>query len=284
MARPSFTNPVRGPRIVPSGQERTPEDRLPNGNLGFRVTSTHAQHAESGRAVGTDVGNFVAGDEVVAMAPGTVTFVEPKREGIVRLDHGDGWSSGYAHMDEVTLKVGAKVARGAVLGKVGKRGTTQVHLHFDIGHNGVKLDAWPLLEQNAITEEFAPLATLVVKGGTNLRKEPTTGARAHYIATDSAFDLLGVKTDGGWWEVAGESGFSWYRIRRESDWWVYTAGAKSVALTKWGLALVPPQPPADCSAYQNRIERARVALEGFANPHHAEEVAVSAALAMLKEA
>lgn len=282
MTRPSFTNPVLGPRIVPQGAEREPSDVLPNGRLGFRVSfnGTFAEHAAAGRAVGLDIGNFERGDDVVAMAPGVVSFVEPKNEGIVRIDHAEGWGSGYAHMDGITVVKGQNVPRGHVIGKVGKRGAEQIHLHFDLALNKVKTDPWPLLEQNDLTEDFEPLGRILVRAGTNLRKQATTDSRNHLITADSWFDLLGVKPDGGRWQVGPKTGSSWYRVRRESDWWVATILAGEIRATAAGLQLLPP---ADCTAYENRIRRALTALEGFANPHAAEEAAVAAARASLED-
>lgn len=284
MTQPVFRNPVDGPRIVPRGEDRRPEDKLPNGRDAFRVTSTQAEHLASGRTAGTDVGNYKGGDPVRAMAAGRVTFVEPTREGIVRIDHGSGWSSGYAHMDGITVAVGQEVAAGHPIGKVGKRGTREVHLHFDIRLNDRPLDAWSLLAQNAVGPDFLALGTLVVAGaragGINLRKEPHVEAAHYHIDTDAVFDLLGYKPNGGPWTVGGESGHGWYRIRRQELWWVYEAGAKDIALSELGQRLFPS---VDCTAQDNKLAAARTALAGIRQSHDATTSALDALVASITE-
>jgi len=49
------------------------------------------------------------------------------------VDHGNGEFSFYAHLSEVGKKVGDKVAKGEVIGKVGNTGnSTEPHLHFQL--------------------------------------------------------------------------------------------------------------------------------------------------------
>jgi len=49
------------------------------------------------------------------------------------VDHGNGEFSFYAHLSEVGKKVGDKVAKGEVIGKVGNTGnSTAPHLHFQL--------------------------------------------------------------------------------------------------------------------------------------------------------
>lgn len=284
MTQPVFRNPVDGPRIVPRGEARQPEDRLPNGRDAFRVTSTQAEHLATGRTAGTDVGNYKGGDTVRAMAAGRVTFVEPTREGIVRIDHGSGWSSGYAHMDGITVAVGQQVAAGHPIGKVGKRGTREAHLHFDIRLNDRPLDAWSLLAQNSVGADFLTLGTLIVagsaRGGINVRKEPHVEAEHYHIDTDSVFDFLGYKPNGGPWTVGDRSGHGWYRIRRQEYWWVYEAGAKDFELTDLGRLLFPR---IDCTPQDNKLAAARTALAGYLQAHDASAAALTALSASLKE-
>jgi murein DD-endopeptidase MepM/ murein hydrolase activator NlpD len=62
--------------------------------------------------------------------------------GIV-IDHGQGWSTQYCHLQKgsVVVAPGAVVKAGAPLGKVGLSGETEVaHLHLTVRHNGIAVD------------------------------------------------------------------------------------------------------------------------------------------------
>ena len=56
----------------------------------------------------------------------------------VIIDHGQGLSSLYAHLESVTVATGERVLAGEVIGAVGSTGnSTGPHLHFEIRANGV---------------------------------------------------------------------------------------------------------------------------------------------------
>ena len=55
----------------------------------------------------------------------------------VSINHGDGFSSIYMHMEYYTVSPGQTVSQGQVIGYVGKTGVTSgYHLHFGISYNG----------------------------------------------------------------------------------------------------------------------------------------------------
>ncbi len=61
----------------------------------------------------------------------------------VVVEHGDGWSTQYCHMAQgsVTVKDGARVRRGDVLGRVGLSGNTEFpHVHLTVRQNGKVVD------------------------------------------------------------------------------------------------------------------------------------------------
>ena len=59
----------------------------------------------------------------------------------VLIDHGDGYSSMYAHMSVRYVNTGDSVAKGQMIGRVGDTGnSTAAHLHFEIRYNGEKKD------------------------------------------------------------------------------------------------------------------------------------------------
>lgn len=79
------------------------------------------------------------GTPIYAVTDGRVVFAG--RHGghgnFVRLDHGGGLGTGYAHMSRIAVASGAHVRRGQVLGYVGSTGlSTGPHLHYEMYRNG----------------------------------------------------------------------------------------------------------------------------------------------------
>jgi len=75
-----------------------------------------------------------------------VTFVGYERKGYgryVKIDHGLGRTTLYAHMSRITknLRAGQKVERGDVIGYVGRTGlATGPHLHYELMFDGVQIN------------------------------------------------------------------------------------------------------------------------------------------------
>jgi len=56
---------------------------------------------------------------------------------MVEVDHGQGSSTRYGHLDEILVKTGDKVNAGDVIGKTGSSGrSTGPHLHYEVRHDG----------------------------------------------------------------------------------------------------------------------------------------------------
>ncbi|MET4665908.1 M23 family metallopeptidase [Sphingomonas sp. PvP056] len=82
------------------------------------------------------------GTPVHAAGSGTVTFAGWSRGygNMVRIDHGDGNETRYAHLRSITVVPGA-VSQGAVIGNVGSTGrSTGAHLHFEVRQRGAAVD------------------------------------------------------------------------------------------------------------------------------------------------
>ena len=64
----------------------------------------------------------------------------------VLIDHGQGLFSLMAHLSDIDVKVGASIAAGDVVGKVGATGrVTGPHLHWTVRINGARIDPVSLL-------------------------------------------------------------------------------------------------------------------------------------------
>ena len=84
-----------------------------------------------------------AGAPVFAAGGGTVASVEKDLlwGNCLRIDHGRGVETFYAHLQDVAVKRGQRVVRGQSVGTMGMTGVaTGVHLHFELTVRGAKID------------------------------------------------------------------------------------------------------------------------------------------------
>jgi len=79
------------------------------------------------------------GTPIQATGDGKVIRVEKRKKGYgknVIIDHGYGYTTLYAHMQEILVKKGEKVKKGQQIGIVGSTGTsTAPHLHYEVRLN-----------------------------------------------------------------------------------------------------------------------------------------------------
>ena len=71
----------------------------------------------------------------------------------VKVDHGGGWTTGYAHIVNGGIKVhvGDNVSAGTRIASVGSTGaSTGCHLHFEVRHNGVAQDPVPFMRNKGV--------------------------------------------------------------------------------------------------------------------------------------
>jgi peptidoglycan hydrolase-like protein with peptidoglycan-binding domain len=88
------------------------------------------------------------GTPVTAAAAGRVAFAgyDDGWGLTIVLDHGNGLRTRYAHLSATTVSLGASVAAGARVGRVGATGhATGPHLHFEVTVRGANADPGPAL-------------------------------------------------------------------------------------------------------------------------------------------
>lgn len=105
--------------------------------------------------------DFVAetGTPIVASAGGVVAVAEyhPQYGKMIEIDHGNDFSSRYAHLSKLSVKAGQIVRRGQPIGASGNTGrSTGPHLHFEVRFKGVAQNPARFLQMGAQTAFAAP--------------------------------------------------------------------------------------------------------------------------------
>ena len=97
------------------------------------------------------------GTNVYAAASGKVVNVQTT-EGTndfglhVKIDHGNGYETIYAHLSQVLVRMGDEVQKGQLIGKSGESGrVTGPHLHFEVRKNGAAVDPGALVTGGIIS-------------------------------------------------------------------------------------------------------------------------------------
>ncbi|MFE9691344.1 peptidoglycan DD-metalloendopeptidase family protein [Micromonospora sp. NPDC005806] len=184
------------------------------------------------------------GDPVVASAPGTVDRVTDlggtSYGKYVRIDHGNGYTTYYAHLSGFNVSVGQTVGYGRVIGYVGSTGgSTGPHLHYEqrlngndvqVRFNGALALYWgtkTYTSDNGCSGANTGEGTVNTTSGVSLtvRSGPGTGYSAVGSVADGAKVTIYCQTSGT--TVTGTYGTSsiWDRIgsgRYISDAYVYT--------------------------------------------------------------
>ncbi|MDH6460035.1 hypothetical protein M2302_000186 [Micromonospora sp. A200] len=182
------------------------------------------------------------GDPVVASAPGTVDRVTDlggtSYGKYVRIDHGGGYTTYYAHLNGFNVSVGQTVGYGKVIGWVGSTGgSTGPHLHYEqrlngndiqVRFNGALALYWgtkSYSSDNACSGGTASGTVNTAGADLTVRSGPGTGYSAVGSVADGARVTIYCQTTGT--TVTGTYGTSsiWDRIgsgRFISDAYVYT--------------------------------------------------------------
>jgi len=140
ISREVVKNPVT--QVELTGTKALPA-KVATGSLRYPVRGTISSRYGVRRGSRAHTGVDIAckrGTPIVAADGGTVTFAG--RSGsyglIVKISHGNGVETWYAHCSAILVSVGQKVAKGEVIAKVGSTGnSTGPHLHLEYRVNGV---------------------------------------------------------------------------------------------------------------------------------------------------
>lgn len=98
------------------------------------------------------------GTPVYASGDGKIVRADQKSSGYgkhIRIDHGFGYVSLYAHLNAYNVRVGQHVKRGDLIGFVGNTGRSQApHLHYEVIKNGAKINPINFYYGNLSPKEF----------------------------------------------------------------------------------------------------------------------------------
>jgi len=98
------------------------------------------------------------GTPIYATGNGKVIRADNRASGFgkhVRIDHGFGYTTIYAHMSEYNVRRGQQVKRGDIIGFVGSTGRSQApHLHYEVWKDRVRINPINFYYGNLSPEEF----------------------------------------------------------------------------------------------------------------------------------
>ncbi|WP_264847734.1 M23 family metallopeptidase [Capnocytophaga catalasegens] len=102
-----------------------------------------------------------SGTPIYASGDGVVTRADNNSAGYgehIRIDHGFGYESLYAHLSQYSVRPGQKVKRGDLIGFVGSSGRSEApHLHYEIRKDGQHLNPINFYYGSLSAAEYAEL-------------------------------------------------------------------------------------------------------------------------------
>jgi murein DD-endopeptidase MepM/ murein hydrolase activator NlpD len=114
---------------------------------------------------GIDFGAAI-GTAVYASGNGKIQQVQQKKDGYgnsIVMDHGYGFQSVYAHLSEISVKVGDEVKRGQIIGRVGNSGGVAPHLHYEVIYKKKRVNPLHFCREGMTAEEFQRFTEMVSK-------------------------------------------------------------------------------------------------------------------------
>lgn len=144
---------------------------------------------------GTDFG-VSEGTPVGAAGDGRVSAVYWSNAlgNVVEIDHGGGYSTKYAHLNQSLVSVGMEVKQGQIIAKSGNTGsqTTGAHLHFEIRKGGQSINPSPWLGGGAVD-----LIGGLAEGTSNVLTGLTGSTAASNAISGFVEDILGMNNNAG---------------------------------------------------------------------------------------
>lgn len=138
-----------------SGTSPTSQSACPGGAVGSGAFTWPADaHTLSGNDywsghLGIDIADgeggavYAADSGVVTMAQGGYNYGYGN---VIQIDHGNGYSTLYAHLSMIGVSVCSSVGQGQWIGAAGNTGNSQgAHLHFEVRQNGGFINPWYVL-------------------------------------------------------------------------------------------------------------------------------------------
>ena len=160
LRRTPLGRPLSGPISSPFGYREDPV----NGKKGF--------HA------GVDM-QAKRGGKIFATADGTIIQAGYNGDfgNFIEIQHGNGFTTHFAHLQEIKVKKGRKVKRGQVIGLVGSSGrSTGAHLHYELCVKGQPINPVPFMQtanlskivsapssKTSLQSTFSKISAVVVK-------------------------------------------------------------------------------------------------------------------------
>ncbi|MEF8846548.1 MAG: M23 family metallopeptidase [Bacteroidales bacterium] len=112
------------------------------------------------------------GTKIYATGDGVVEKVKSSKRGYgkrVILDHGFGYKTRYAHLDEFDVRRGEEVKRGDVIGYVGNSGLSVApHLHYEVEKDGEKVDPVHYYFNDLTPEQYERMIFISSNSGQSL--------------------------------------------------------------------------------------------------------------------
>jgi murein DD-endopeptidase MepM/ murein hydrolase activator NlpD len=109
------------------------------------------------------------GTDVYATGDGVVKDVVNSNVGYgkyIEIDHGYGYTTLYAHLNDFNVRKGQKVKRGEVIGYVGNTGTsTAPHLHYEVHRNGTAVNPQNFYYMDLTPAEYERMIALSTNMG-----------------------------------------------------------------------------------------------------------------------
>lgn len=114
------------------------------------------------------------GTPIYSTGDGTVLTIKTSNKAygygnLVKIDHGYGYVTIYAHMQSFNVKKGQKIKRGEVIGYVGNSGgSTAPHCHYEVLKDGKKVNPVKYFLQDLTDEEYNELLELASRDNQSL--------------------------------------------------------------------------------------------------------------------